>query len=60
MEVNRHSTAPYFRIMNPETQSLRFDPKGDYIKFWIPELKDCPISEIHMPSEPRNMDILNL
>jgi deoxyribodipyrimidine photo-lyase len=29
--------APYFRIMNPETQSLRFDPKGDYIKFWIPE-----------------------
>ena len=44
--------APYFRIMNPETQSLRFDPKGDYIKFWIPELKDCPISEIHMPSEP--------
>ena len=44
--------APYFRIMNPETQSLRFDPNGDYIKFWIPELKDCPISEIHMPSEP--------
>ena len=38
--------------MNPETQSLRFDPKGDYIKLWIPELKDCPISEIHMPSEP--------
>ena len=27
--------APYFRIMNPETQSLIFDPKGDYIKFWI-------------------------
>ena len=44
--------APYFRIMNPETQSLRFDPKGEYIKKWIPELRDCPISEIHMPLVP--------
>jgi deoxyribodipyrimidine photo-lyase len=41
--------APYFRIMNPETQSMRFDPEGKYIKKWISELKDCPISQIHMP-----------
>ena len=44
--------APYFRIMNPETQSMRFDPEGKYIKKWIPELKDCPISQIHMPENP--------
>ena len=44
--------APYFRIMNPETQSMRFDPDGKYIKKWIPELADCPISQIHMPENP--------
>ena len=44
--------APYFRIMNPETQSIKFDAKGKYIKKWIPELADCPIDEIHMPTEP--------
>ena len=44
--------APYFRIMNPETQSLKFDPQGEYIKKWLPRLKDCPVSEIHMPSNP--------
>ena len=44
--------APYFRIMNPETQSIKFDPQGKYIKRWIPELKDCPEAEIHMPSNP--------
>ena len=46
--------APYFRIMNPETQSMRFDPEGKYIKKWIPELKDCPISQIHMPENPEH------
>lgn len=44
--------APYFRIMNPETQSIKFDAKGKYIKKWIPELADCPVDEIHMPTEP--------
>ena len=44
--------APYFRIMNPETQSIKFDPQGEYIKKWIPELSQCPISEIHMPVDP--------
>ena len=31
---------PYFRIFNPLTQSSRFDPNGDYIKKYIPELKN--------------------
>jgi deoxyribodipyrimidine photo-lyase len=32
--------APYFRIQNPWTQTLRYDPDGAYIKTWIPELRD--------------------
>ena len=38
--------------MNPETQSIKFDPQGKYIKRWIPELEACPEAEIHMPSNP--------
>jgi deoxyribodipyrimidine photo-lyase len=30
--------APFFRIFNPTSQAARFDPKGDYIRKWIPEL----------------------
>ncbi|MCF2503693.1 DNA photolyase family protein [Dyadobacter sp. CY107] len=29
--------APYFRIFNPEAQAKKFDPKGEYIKKWVPE-----------------------
>jgi len=42
-------SAPYFRIFNPITQSQNFDPKGAFIKKYIPELKDVPISQIHQP-----------
>lgn len=31
--------APYFRIQNPWSQTKRFDPKGEYIKRWVPELE---------------------
>ena len=44
--------APYFRIMNPETQSIKFDPDGEYIKKWVPELKDCSKTDVHMPVNP--------
>jgi deoxyribodipyrimidine photo-lyase len=30
--------APYFRIFNPDAQAQKFDPKGEYIKRWVPEL----------------------
>ena len=43
---------PYFRIFNPWTQGETHDPDCIYIKKWIPELKDCPISQIHMPENP--------
>lgn len=38
---------PYFRYFNPYTQSKNFDPKCEYIKTWIPELKDVPSEDIH-------------
>ncbi|MEP4076427.1 cryptochrome/photolyase family protein [Haloferula sp.] len=34
--------APYFRIQNPWSQTKRYDPKGTYIKRWVPELVDVP------------------
>ena len=43
--------APYFRIFNPVTQSKKFDPDGDYIRKYIPELKNIPNKYIHLPSE---------
>ncbi|WP_158380039.1 deoxyribodipyrimidine photo-lyase [Candidatus Williamhamiltonella defendens] len=40
---------PYFRIFNPNTQGKRFDPKGEFIRHWLPELSAVPESEIHQP-----------
>jgi len=41
---------PYFRIFNPMLQSKRFDENGDFIRTWVPELKDVPTDYIHEPS----------
>lgn len=41
--------APYFRIFNPITQSKKFDPHGDYIRRWVPELARVPGDFIHQP-----------
>ena len=41
--------APYFRIFNPVTQSKKFDPDGEYIRKWVPELSDVSKSQIHTP-----------
>jgi len=43
--------APYFRIFNPILQGERFDPQGDYVKKWIPELSSVPKKFIHKPWE---------
>jgi deoxyribodipyrimidine photo-lyase len=40
---------PYFRIFNPITQSERFDPKGKFIRRYIPELSKLPDKFIHAP-----------
>lgn len=41
--------APYFRIFNPLLQSEKFDPAGDYIRQWIPELRGVSGKAIHQP-----------
>jgi deoxyribodipyrimidine photo-lyase len=46
--------APYFRIFNPVTQSKKFDPNGQYIRKYLPELKNIPNKYIHLPSEIDN------
>jgi deoxyribodipyrimidine photo-lyase len=38
---------PYFRILNPWSQSKRFDPEAEYIHKWVPELSDVPPNHIH-------------
>ena len=40
---------PYFRIFNPITQSERFDPKGTFIRKYLPELSKLPDKQIHFP-----------
>jgi deoxyribodipyrimidine photo-lyase len=42
--------APYFRIFNPIRQSERFDPKGDFIRQYCPELASLSSKEIHEPT----------
>jgi deoxyribodipyrimidine photo-lyase len=41
--------APYFRIFNPVTQGLKFDPDGLYVRHWVPEIAALPDSLIHEP-----------
>ena len=43
--------APYFRIFNPVTQGEKFDPDGEYIRQYIPELKELPNKYLYNPSE---------
>ena len=43
--------APYFRIFNPILQGEKFDREGEYVKRWIPELKNLPKKFIHKPWE---------
>ncbi len=41
--------APYFRIFNPVTQGEKFDPRGDYVRRWIPQLAQVPERYVHQP-----------
>jgi len=41
--------APYFRIFNPVLQGEKFDPDGEYVRTWVPELAALPARWIHKP-----------
>jgi deoxyribodipyrimidine photo-lyase len=43
--------APYFRIFNPVIQGEKFDPDGEYVRRWVPELARLPNRWIHKPWE---------
>jgi deoxyribodipyrimidine photo-lyase len=43
--------SPYFRIFNPTTQGKKFDPEGEYVRRWVPELADVAPKHIHTPWE---------
>lgn len=41
--------SPYFRVFNPVTQGKKFDPTGDYVRRWVPELAHLPGNAVHEP-----------
>ncbi|MEJ5310662.1 MAG: deoxyribodipyrimidine photo-lyase [Anaerolineae bacterium] len=41
--------APYFRIFNPILQGEKYDPHGDYVRRWVPELARVPLAYLHKP-----------
>jgi deoxyribodipyrimidine photo-lyase len=41
--------SPYFRVFNPVTQGEKFDPEGDYVRRWVPELAHLPGRKVHQP-----------
>jgi deoxyribodipyrimidine photo-lyase len=41
--------SPYFRVFNPVTQGEKFDPEGDYVRQFVPELRGIPGKAVHQP-----------
>jgi deoxyribodipyrimidine photo-lyase len=41
--------SPYFRVFNPVTQGEKFDPSGDYVRRFVPELRGVPGKQVHQP-----------
>lgn len=50
--------SPYFRIFNPFTQGQKFDPSGEYVRRWIPEIARLPDKFIHTPWEAPKLVLL--
>ena len=50
--------APYFRVFNPTAQGEKFDPDGDYVRRWVPELAgpDTPAADVHRLKRGRPAD----
>jgi deoxyribodipyrimidine photo-lyase len=41
--------APFFRVFNPTAQAKKFDPDGDYVRRWVPELRTIDGAAVHEP-----------
>jgi deoxyribodipyrimidine photo-lyase len=41
--------SPYYRVFNPTRQGKQFDPDGEYVRRWVPELRDVPVAFVHEP-----------
>ena len=41
--------APFYRVFNPVTQGEKFDPHGEYVKRWVPELRGLDARHVHEP-----------
>lgn len=52
-----YDAAPFFRIFNPTRQSEKFDPKGDYIRRFVPELGELVKKDIHQPDEAPTLSL---
>jgi deoxyribodipyrimidine photo-lyase len=42
---------PFFRIFNPQLQAEKFDPQGDYVRTFVPELRGIAGKAVHRPWE---------
>ncbi len=49
--------APYFRVFNPSLQGAKFDPNGDYVRRWVPEIGKLPDSLLHSPWDARPIEL---
>ncbi|WP_172199408.1 cryptochrome/photolyase family protein [Saccharibacillus qingshengii] len=51
------NSAPYFRVVNPVTQSEKYDPNGEHIREWLPELEDEDVKTVHKPRKDAIVDL---
>jgi deoxyribodipyrimidine photo-lyase len=48
---------PYFRIFNPVSQSQKFDPQGQFIRRYVPELAALPNAALHAPWQAKPLEL---
>lgn len=51
--------SPYYRIFNPVLQGKKFDPEGEYVKKWVPELAKLSSKYLHKPWEASEQELRN-
>ena len=50
---------PFFRIFNPVEQGKKFDPKGEYVRQWVPELVKLDNKYLHAPWKATPLELLS-